>query len=194
MSQTLQTTKEWLPAVAGVGVVVAATVFAVARASDVSANIRQSNILAAALSTTATGVEQGVMAPEDAAALQARRHDLLLRMRDSRKQIVPQISEAARKSGLIILEIAPELATAQRGRSDGISYYPRYRVKVLGSYQIIAEFMQKCCKQRIPVRVTAFRISEAKGNNAVGRDLLRAEITVEAFRASNASVEQTKET
>lgn len=193
MSQMLRTTKDWLPALAGVAIAVAATVFAVARATEVGANIRQSNNLAAALSTTAAGVEQGVISPEETAALQARQHDLVLRMRDSRKQIVPQISEAARKEGLSILEIAPELAAARRGKSKDLPDYPHYRVVVLGTYQKIAEFMQKCCQQRIPVRVTAFRISETQGHNSADPELLKAEITVEAFRASEASLEQMKE-
>lgn len=192
MPRMLQTIKDWLPAVAGVGVAIAATVYAVARASEAAANIRQSNNLAAALSTTATGVEQGVMSPEDTDALQARRHDLVLRMRDSRKQIVPQISEAARKAGLSILEIAPKLAVAQRGNSDDLASYPHYRVMVLGTYQKIAEFMQKCGAQRIPVRVTAFRISQTKNKRAADSELLKAEITVEAFRAPKASLERIK--
>ena len=188
----LKTTKDWLPAVIGIGVAVAATVFAVTRASELGADIRRSNNLAAALSTTADGVEQSVMSSDEAAALQARRHELVLRMRDSRKQIVPQVSEAARKAGLSILEIAPELAAAQPAGSHGLPDYPRYRVMVLGTYQKIAEFMQKCCEQRIPVRVTAFRISETKGNSSADPELLKAEITVEAFRASDASLKQTK--
>ena len=193
MPQMLRTIKDWLPAMAGVGVAAAATVFAVARASEVDANIRQSNNLAAALSTTATGVKQGVMSPEEATALQARRHNLVLRMRDSRRQIVPQISEAVRKAGLSILEIAPELASAQSSKPGSLPDYPRYRVMVLGTYEKIAEFMQNCCGQRIPVRVTDFRISQTESNDSVDPEMLKAEITVEAFRASKASLEQTKE-
>ena len=193
MQQMLRMIKDWLPAVAGVGVAVAATVFAVARASDVGDNIRQSNNLAAALSTTATGVEQGVMSREETTALEAQRQDLALRMRDSRKQIVPQISEAARTAGLSILEIAPKLAVSRPGKPKVLADYPPYRVMVLGTYQEIAEFMQKCRGQRIPVRVTAFRISQSEDKNSAAAELLKAEITVEAFRATDASLEQTKD-
>jgi Tfp pilus assembly protein PilO len=193
MTRMLRITKDWLPAVAGIGLAIAATVFTVARASEVGANIRQSNNLATALNTTAEGVEQVIMSPEATAALRARRHDIVLRMRDSMKQIVPQISEAARNAGLTILEIAPKIATARQGKSNDPNDYPHYRVMVLGSYQKIAEFMQGCCEQRIPVRVTNFRISQTEDQNFVDPDLLKAEITVEAFRASKASLEQMKE-
>ena len=193
MTRMLRITRDWLPAVAGIGLAIAATVFTVARASEVGANIRQSNNLATALNATAEGVEQVIMSPEATAALRARRHDIVLRMRDSMKQIVPQISEAARNAGLTILEIAPKIATARQGESNDPNDYPHYRVMVLGSYQKIAEFMQGCCEQRIPVRVTSFRISQTEDQNFVDPDLLKAEITVEAFRASKASLEQMKE-
>lgn len=192
MTRMLRTTKDWLPAAAGIGLAIAATVFAVARASEVGAHIQKSNNLAAALNTTAKGVEKGVMSPEQTATLQARRHDLVLRMRDSMKQIVPQISEAARNAGLKILEIAPKLTSTNQGKSNDPNDYPHYRVMVLGSYQKIAEFMQSCCEQRIPVRVTNFRISQAKDQYSAEPDLLKAEITVEAFRASKASLEDMK--
>jgi len=193
MPQILRTIKDWLPALAGVGIAIAATVFTIARASEVGASIRQSNNLAAALSATASGVERGVMSPEDTTALQTEQHTLILRMKDSRKQIVPQISEAARKAGLSILEIAPEITAARSRKPSEVPDYPHYRVMVLGTYEKIAGFMQTCCVQRIPVRVTAFRISPAKDKNAVAPGLLKAEITVEAFRASKASLEQMKE-
>ena len=192
MPNVLQTIKDWLPAAAGLVFLVAATMFTLGRASEVGDNLRRSNNLAAALNTTASGVEQGILSPDEVAALQARKHDLVLRMRDSRKQIVPQISEAARKAGLSILEIAPNLAVSKGGKSSNSVDYPKYRVMVLGTYQKIAEFMQKCGKQRIPVRVTAFRISQPEHKSAVDPSLLKAEITVEAFRATDASLENMK--
>lgn len=193
MPQMPQRIKDWLPAVAGVSVAIAATMFAVARASEVGANIRKSNSLAAALNATASGVAHGVIPPEEAAALQARQHDLVLRMKDSRKQIVPQISEAARNAGLSILEIAPKLSAARSGKTKDLPDYPLYRVMVLGTYEKIAEFMQACRAQRIPVRVTAFRISQREDKNAADPESLKAEITVEAFRAPEASPEQMRE-
>ena len=92
-----------------------------------------------------------------------------------------------------ILEIAPELSTAHSRKPDDLPDYPRYRVMVLGGYQKIAEFMQNCREQRIPVRVTDFRVSQTENQNFVDPELLKAEITVEAFRASTASLEQMKE-
>ena len=93
--------------------------------------------------------------------------------------VIDDLHRADRSSLALLQFLAPQLATLS--------------LMVLGTYQKIAEFMQKCGTQRIPVRVTAFRISHTGDKKAADPELLKAEITVEAFRASNASLERMKE-
>jgi len=173
------------------GLLVGATAYTWMHVRQVRANIRQINNLAKSLSSTAAGVEHGVLSPEQAAEVEARRSELIVRMRDSTKQIVPQLSEAARKAGLDILGIKPILNQARRKPTQQNNEYPNYRVTVQGSYRRIAEFMQGCSHQRIPARVTAFRIqpSAQQGHGQT----LKGEITIEAFRAQQAVLGKMKE-
>ncbi|MCG8406445.1 MAG: hypothetical protein MI923_14705 [Phycisphaerales bacterium] len=179
MPKLLTTLKDWSPAAAAFCVVILAAVYAFSRQAEVAAEIREMDHLALTLTDTATDARRGTLSPEEIKEIQLQREDLETRMEDSRKPgiVVPQLSEAARSTGLLVLEIHPVKKRNRGQLRKGAPEYPHYEVLVQGSYQQIADYMQGCSKQRIPVRVIGFRIDRVE--EASG---LSAEIKVEAFK------------
>ena len=187
--------KDWFPAIGALFAVMVGAAYTVAAAAQVSGNIQEMKHLGAALTDTATGVEIGVLSSEQIEIVQSRRRDLEGRMNDSHKQglVVSQLSEAARKAGLAILEILPIRSSGAAVRHDDLRTSPIYRVSLRGKYRQIAEYMQNCTGQRIPVRVIGFRITPVQPENGQGRaEILRAKITVEVFLSPSPAIEKLK--
>jgi len=186
MSQALTVIKEWTPAVAALCAVLGATGYAISRKAHVAKGLQDMRIVAASLTQTASAVQCGVRTPEQIAELNEQRRDLRQRRQDSLRPaiVVPQLSEAARRAGLSVLEIAPAGNTrrSQAEIEDGMPQYPNYRVVVRGSYEQIADYMHGCQGQRIPVRVVAANIAPFLEKDGSAGDGLRAEIVVEAFQ------------
>lgn len=182
------TIREWLPAGGAMLTVIAAVVFAVLHTSEVSSEIRNMDELAAELSSRADRVQKGVRTSDEIDHITQDRKDLELRMIESGKPglVVPQLSEAARAAGVLVLEIQP-LALPSNPNTGGASL-PNYRVSLKGGYQQIAKYLNDCTRQRIPVRVVGFEITryDESDPHATG-DELRADIVVEAFQSRAAT-------
>jgi len=186
MARTLTTLREWAPAAAALCAVVGATGYAISRQSRVAEGIQDMGSLANSLTQTASIVQGGVCPPEQITTLNEERKDLKQRRQDSLRPalVVPQLSGAARKAGLAVLEIEP-VGNTRRSPTEieeGLPKYPNYRVVVRGSYEQIATYMHGCEGQRIPVRVVGANISPFSERGGSGGDGLRAEIVVEAFQ------------
>lgn len=191
MASSLRVIKEWAPAVAALCAVVGATGYAISRQTNVAEGIQNMGSLATSLTQTASVVQGGVRTPEQITELDKQRQDLSRRRQDSLRPalVVPQLSEAARKAGLSVLEIEP-MGNTRRGPTkadEGIPQYPKYRVLAQGSYEQIAEYMHGCRDQRIPVRVIGASISPNLNQNGSSGEGLRAEIVVEAFQPPGAA-------
>lgn len=189
MPKPLKIIKEWSTAVAAVGIVVVAAVYAFSRQAEVAGEIREMDDLAATLTDAATDAKRGLLSPQEIVEIQAQRKDLEDRMKDSRKPgiVVPQLSEAARKAALVVLEIQPVKKRNQGSAREGAPDYPHYQVLVQGSYQQISEYMHGCSKQRIPVRVIGFRLDRSLSEDGQG---LNAVILVEAYQAAEKTEEK----
>lgn len=186
MSKVLSTLKDWLPAGAAVGAVVFAVGYTFSRKAEIAQEIQAMRALASSLSETATTVERGVVSMEETSSIQARRTDLEQRLEDCEKPglVVPQLSEAARASGLRVLEIEPARRPDGKKRADAEEPLPSYRVSVRGAYAQIAEYLQGCARLRIPVRVIGLRVTPDDSPSARAAGTLKADITVEALRVS----------
>ncbi len=186
MSQAVTIIKEWAPAVAALCAVLGATGYAISRKAQVAEGIQDMGSLATSLSQTASAVEGSVRTPEQIAELNEQRRDLRQRRQDSLRPalVVPQLSEAARRTGLSILEIAPAGKTRRSPSEleEGLPQYPNYRVVVRGSYEQIADYMHGCQGHRIPVRVIGANIELLLEKDGSAGEGLRAEIVVEAFQ------------
>lgn len=181
--------KAWMPAVGAVCLVIAATVYALSRTAEVAEGIGEMRRLASTLNDSAQSAEREALSPDEVEALRARHRELTERMRDSVKRglVASQLSEAVRAAGLSVLEIQPIASKTRPAAGTGAVEHPHYLVSMRGSYQQIAEYMQRCARQRIPVRVVGFHLGPADDSTARRAGMLEARITVEAFHAREAN-------
>ncbi len=189
--------KSWLPAIGAMLTVVAAVVYAISRTTTVSDEIRNMDDLAASLSSKAMDVEAGVRSNEEVERLQSQRVEFESRMSDSEKPglVVSQLSQAARASGLQVLEIqpmTPSLAGKISSADPNALVLPNYRVSLKGDYKQIAAYMTGCATQRIPVRVVGIEMGRMEESDSSPGEDLRADITVEAYQPRRKMDESTQ--
>ncbi len=181
--------KSLLPAVGAICLVIAATVYALSRKAEVAEGIGEMRRLASTLNDSAQNAEREALSPDEIETLRSRHRELTERMRDSVKRglVASQLSEAVREVGLSVLQIQPIASQSRQAPVAGTVDYPQYRVSMRGSYQQIAEYMERCSRQRIPVRVVGFHLGPADDSTARRLGVLDAQITVEAFHGSEAN-------
>lgn len=177
--------REWIPAGMAVAAVLITAAYAVTKTLHAQEGIRRAGNLASALSNTATTAESTTLTAEQIAELKTRRDDLEERVREAGRAgcVVAQLTETARAEGLSIQEIQPLHSTGRNGAAQETFAYPRYRIIVQGTYQQVAEYMDRCKSQRIPARVMEYRIARTASREASAGGQLTADIIVEAFQS-----------
>ena len=177
--------KDWAPAAASICAVLLTAAYAVTRESRATDSLLDASSLASSLAEAAKTAEQTARSPEQIEEVSRKRADLEQRMEDSRKPgcIVAELSETARKAGLVLREIQPCSSVSRpAGQPESHKEYPQYRIQVHGTYAQIAEYMARCGSQRIPARVREFRIGRVRGPETAEAGVLAAELVVEAFQ------------
>ncbi len=192
MQSIITSVRNWVPAVMAVLAVVVASWYAVGRKVEASAGIHDVRTMAEILNDTATSVRASVWSADSLAELIEQESDLTRRIEDSYKQglVVPQLSELARRGGILVLEIQP--VRSAKG-SELNAAYPRYRVSIRGSYSAIAGYMQQCGDLRIPLRIVEARINHELADDGEALKTLVADLTVEAFQPEEGPTEQEQE-
>ena len=157
----------------------AAIWYAGSAATAASRDIRSLARQADSLNSLAEGAVRTIDNRAQYQRLQARLGELRTLMKDSHKQglVAPQLSEAARRLNLSVIEIQPVM----RQQAGQPAPLPVYRVLVQGEFRDIAAYMQGCGEHRIPTRVISFDVRPAKGSENSQSHVLRASITIEAF-------------
>ncbi len=176
----------WLAPTASLCFVALAAVFTFSKQRQAAANIRELQRGGADLCQAAERARTGFVPAPEAARIAEAAHDLELRMAEAAQPglVQAELMASARKAGLDIREVQPASPTHYAGKAAG-PRYPSYRVSVQGGYPQIAEFMQICKAQRVPGRLTSFRLAPVVDETGKPINVLRAEIAVDAFRLSD---------
>ncbi len=179
MPRWLKKIKVWLPPVAGLCLVFVSAGYAWSIKTSAAEEIDRLHELGCSLNNAAQDV-QGALSPDEAKKLEDKDKDLRSRMDDAKKPglIQAELMASARKAQLEVREIQPVAAAAKTPGAPTASF----RVSVTGTYQRIAEYMQLCRSQRLPVRVTALRLIRLTNEKGRPLEKLTADITVEAFQ------------
>lgn len=179
MPRRLQQIKVWLPSLAGVCLVFISAGYAWSIKTSAAQEIDRLHELGSSLNSAAQDV-RGTLSPDEVKTLEDKQKDLRARMDDATKPglIQAELLASARKVQLEIREIQPVAAGA---KTSGAST-ANFRVSVTGTYQRIAEYLQLCRSQRLPVRVTALRLIRRTDEKGRPLEKLTADITVEAFQ------------
>jgi hypothetical protein len=174
--------KDWIPAGLAIIAVLITAAYAVVKQTHAAEGIRDAGNLSAVITEASALAQRTVLTAAEIAELEARRSDLEQRRQDAGKPgfIVAELTEAARNGGLLVQGIQP-IAEQEKGSQDS-PRCPQYRIRVQGAYGPIAEYMDRCKQQRIPVRVREFRLGRAAGSEAAAPGALVADIVVEAFQ------------
>src|SRR5262249_50942515 len=148
----------------------------------VSREMDQLNTMSIQASQAAFEIHQQCPQPGDQPRVDKARKDLAARFADlqSPARVVAGLSEACRRQGTTVLEIAP--IVPRRDGSDPAGAPRRYRLLVQGTYREIAALLDGCSRQRLPARVIEFSISPVEGKTQQG--LLSAMIVMESFAPS----------
>lgn len=184
MTNWMTAIKEWLPAMTAVAAMIIASCYAVSRTALAAEGIHEVNDLAATLSETAKRAQTSTRSQDEIKELKARKEHLECRMADVMKPSLVQ-AELMQSASKVDLEIREAQLLADRGQvkqKEGSVRYPRYRILVSGTYRQIAEFMHLCSEQRLPARVTEFRLRRSEAAGPEEELKLTADITVEAFQ------------
>jgi len=178
----MKSVKGWGPPVASVCAVILACGFALSKQNRAAAGIHELSLVGMSLSNAARDAQAGNMSQADTKVLESQRAELRNRMNEASKPglVQAELIESARKTGLDVREVQPIAASTNGAKNVIVN--PSYRVSVQGNYSQIAEYMQICKEQRVPVRPTGFRVNSALDDNGKPSRALRAELTMEAFR------------
>ncbi len=182
MSPRLREVKSWLGPVASVCAVLLSAGYGFSKKGLASEQIRDLSEVGTRLSDAADIVQLGAVRPEQAAQVENQMKDLEQRMSESCKPgtVQGELVASARKAGLDLREVQP--VASQLGTStNGVVTNPSYRVMVEGSYRQISEFLQVCKTQRVPARVTSFRVVPAVDEQGKPRVGLKADMVMESF-------------
>lgn len=111
------------------------------------------------------------------------RQDIADRLREiqSPATVVTRLSEACRKHGATVLEIAPMIPPPTAQPRNPLTDGRRYRLVVRGTYRQIAGLLDACPRLRLPARVVEFNVSPPEVANP--GDQLNAVVVVESFLA-----------
>lgn len=123
----------------------------------------------------------------------ARLHkDIDERLRDiqSPATVVSRLSEACRRNGATVLEIAPIVPAPTAQPRNPLTDGRRYRIVVRGSYRQIARLLDTCPRLRLPARVVELNVAPVEGPNP--GDQLNAVVVVESFVSPAARPEAPK--
>jgi hypothetical protein len=175
--------REWATAVLAVGAVLLTAVYAVTKESRAADGIRDARQLAATLTEAATSVSRTTLTPEQIEELKRRQTDLATRAADTKKPgcVAAELTETARKTGLVVGGIQPIEDAPQAGARSEKSLNLGYRILVEGTYSQIGEYMDACGRQRLPAHTRQFRITRVNNELTDGEVILKAEIVVEPF-------------
>jgi Tfp pilus assembly protein PilO len=181
-----------LPAFAAAGAVVLATGFALSRKAHAAQGIRQASELGDSLSAVASIAQDRTLDQVDLRHLEALEKDLQARMADAREPSLVQaeLMQSAGKAGLVLRETRPLPEVNRPGGKESSAGYLRYRVSVTGTYRQIAEYMQLCSRQRLPVRAVEFQVRPVEPGEWTEDVALIADITVEAFRPPDSTAKE----
>jgi hypothetical protein len=183
MSKSMKQLKAWLPPIAGICAVFISAGYAWSIKTSTAKEIGQLHELGTTLDSAAQDVNSTMLSPEEVRKLEHIEADLRHRMADVRQPglVQAELMASARDSQLDVREIQP---IAPTGKIAGAAApaCPHYRVSVAGGYQQIAEYMQKCKSQRLPVRVIGFRLGRPNDEKGRPTEKITADITVEVFQ------------
>lgn len=184
MRETRGYIKDWGSPILAMSALLLTAIYAVTKESRAAEGIRHANDLASALSQAAATVGQTTLSPEQIEELERQRDDLRKRVEDTGKPgcIAAELTETARKAGLVVRGIQPLDGTPQLAGQMPQTSSPVYRIVVEGAYSRIGEYMDACKRQRLPARTRQFRITRVKDGEIAGQVTLKAEIVVEPFR------------
>lgn len=134
-----------------------------------------------AVTQVATDLRDCCVSREKQAEIAALRKDIAERLRDiqSPATVVARLSEACRKHGATVLEIAPIIPPPTALPRNPATDARRYKIVVRGSYRQIATLLDACPRLRLPARVIEFSVAPVEGPNAAGQ--LNAMVVVESF-------------
>jgi len=98
--------------------------------------------------------------------------------------VTAELTSACRATGVRVVGIRPMPRPAVQGQnsSDTADESPLYLLQVLAEYPRLASLMDEFTRRRLPVRVVGYAIDPVE-DDSQGTHVLRAEITVEAYRA-----------
>jgi len=188
MSPFLKQIKSWLPPLVGLGIVFVSAGYAWSIKTSAAKEIGQLRELGSTLDSAAQNVSSTMLSPEDARKLDEKEADLRRRMEDVKKPglVQAELMASARKAQLDVREIQP-IAASGKPMGAALSSCPNYRVSVAGTYQQIAEYMQMCKFQRLPVRVIGLHLGRQADEKGRPAERLTADITVEVFKPPQAA-------
>ncbi len=175
--------REWLPAVLMTLSVLAAGYFASTRKTLAEERIQNLDALGLTLSESAAEACHRTILPQEQAEVSTARRDLQQRLADVLQPSLVQaeLVQSAVAAGVTLKEISPLPAVLQSGRPGALPTYPRYRLRVQGTYRQVANYLDLCGRQRLPARVTGLILASRSMSEDLPPDQLSAEITVESF-------------
>lgn len=187
MASPMSILRDWLPTGAAICAVVVSSGYAISRLSRASARIHEVQRMGDGLCTISQRAQADFVDPAAAKAAQKENEDLQNRMEEATRPALVQaaLMAAAHQAGLTIEEVIPTVLAQGNPNGKSSVKYPGYRVLVQGTYSQVANFMQLCRTQRVPMRTISFRITsnlDQKGRPTSG---LKAEISVESFISSS---------
>jgi len=174
---------EWATAILAVGAVLLTAIYAVTKESLAADGIRDATSLATTLTEAAARVGQTTLTPEQIEELNRRQDALANRIADTRKPgcIVAELTETARKTGLMVVDIRPVEDAGHGGGQPEKTSSLGYRIVVEGTYKQIGEYMDACGRQRLPATTRRLHIGRISEEETDGLARLKAEIEVEPF-------------
>jgi len=181
---------DWLPASAAVGVVLLTSIYAGTKYSEAATVIQEARRLGDGLCAASERAQADILDPSTAKAAKLENEDLHKRMEEANRPAIVQaeLMAAAHQAGLTVEEVLPIPASNSSGDKSGLKY-PCYRLLVQGAFSQIAEFMEICKTQRVPMRTISFRITSALDKQGRPGSALKADIAVESFISQFSSAE-----
>ena len=180
--------RHWGPAAGALVVLLASSVFAYSRLSHVSRELLDVAERNATLAESVSRMQGDLLTASQLDELHAHKADLERRADEAEKPgiVVPELTETARSAGLTVREIQPIHSQPQvPGVHVDSPGYPRYRVRLVGNYRQIADYLERCKMLRLPARVSEVRITAAHNDEpSAGPSDLAADITMEVFQAA----------
>ena len=188
MTNPLNIFRDWLPTAAALCTVLVTSGYAVSKYSQASGRIQEVQKLGEGLCASSERAQANFLDPTATNLAKQENEDLRRRMEEATRPAIVQgaLMAAARQSGLSVQEVIPIVSSGGPG-SKTAKKFPGYRVIVQGNYSQIADFMQLCQVQRVPMRTVSFRVASAVDQAGKPIKGLKAEIAVESFISAASS-------